>query len=127
MHHPLLKKTILFLYTALITLLSVVPPSNIPKIDVIPYIDKWVHLGMYAGLSFLWLWVWKQKTNHYKYWIILLIVFGWGTLMEIIQGITHLGRNFEIADILVDVLGFLPGLFAWKIIQNSKFQALIDP
>lgn len=74
---------------------------------------------MYAGLSFLWLWAWKEKTNHYKYWIIFLIVLGWGSLMEIIQGITHLGRNFETADILADVLGFLPGWFAWKIFQNS--------
>ena len=95
------------------------PASNFPKIQVFPYFDKLVHLCMYCGLSLLLFWVAQENKNRKKNWIILLIVFGWGLLMEIIQGICHLGRSFEISDAIADLIGFFPALLIWKILLNK--------
>ena len=116
----MLKKTILFLYIALITTLSILPASDIPDIVLFPYFDKLVHLCFYAGFSFLLLWLWDQNPNKNKYFLILGIVFGWGLLMEIIQGITHLGRSFDVLDMGANLLGFFPGLLAWKGMEKVK-------
>ncbi len=116
----MIKKIILILYIVLITMLSIMPTSDMPNIIVFPYFDKLVHLCMYAGLSFLLLWLWDENPNKRKYWKILFIVFGCGLLMEIIQEISHLGRSFDILDITANLLGFLPGLLSWKLIKQIQ-------
>ena len=121
----MIKKIIFILYIAIITILSVIPASDMPTIIVFPYFDKFVHLCMYAGLSFLMLWLLNEKTNKSKYSLILLMVFGWGLLMEFIQEISHLGRSFDIFDIIANLLGFIPGLLFWRIIKSKILKAFM--
>jgi VanZ family protein len=121
----MIKMIILILYIAIITTLSIIPAPDMPTIIVFPYFDKLVHLCMYAGLSFLMLWVWNEKTNKNKYLLILLIAFGCGLLMEFIQEISHLGRSFDILDIIANLLGFIPGLLFWRIIKSKILKAFV--
>ena len=76
---------------------------------------------MYAGFTFLLLWAWSQKFTGIRQLIPLLVILLWGLLMEALQYFTHLGRTFDLTDLLANILGFLPGWAAWKIV--SKFQA----
>ncbi len=121
----MIKKSILILYLAIITTLSIIPSSDMSSIKLFKHSDKVAHICMYAGLSFLLLWLWNKQTNKSKYLTILLIIFGWGLLMEIIQGTSHLGRSFDMLDIIANILGFLPGLLVWEIIIK-KFGEKID-
>lgn len=90
------------------------PPSDIPKIRVFSHFDKLVHMLFYAGLTFLL--IWNLNKNKNKFWFILSFVFCWGLFMEIIQGVSNLGRTFDLLDVLSNSFGFLLGLLVWEII-----------
>jgi len=80
--------------------------------------DKVIHLCMYAGFTFLLLWAWSQKFTGIRQLIPLLAIILWGLLMEAIQGLTHLGRTFDLTDELANILGFLPGWVCWRIVSR---------
>ncbi len=114
----MVKKIILILYIILITTLSVMPASDIPKLKTFPYFDKLVHLFMYAGFAFLMLWQMNENTSKKKYFIVFCIVFGWGLMMEIIQGISNMGRSFELIDIIANTSGIILGLLTWVFLTK---------
>jgi hypothetical protein len=114
--YNMIKKIILFLYLSFISLLSIMPPSDIPKIQVFPHFDKLVHMLFYAGLTFLLIWNLSKNKNKNKFWLILSFVFWCGLFMEIIQGVSNLGRTFDLLDVFSNVLGFFICLLILKLI-----------
>ena len=116
----MLKKILFFLYLLLITFLSLLPSQDLPDVKLFMHADKVIHLCMYAGFTFLLLWAWPQKFTGIRQLIPLLAIILWGLLMETLQSFTHLGRTFDLTDLLANILGFLPGWAFWKIV--SKFQ-----
>jgi len=116
--NSLIKKIILFLYIALITTMSILPASDIPKLKTFPYFDKMVHIIMYAGLSYLMLWNLSENSSKRKYLGTFCFVFGWGFLMEIIQGISNMGRSFELIDIIANTSGIILGFITWVFLTK---------
>ena len=114
----MIKKILFFLYLLLITLLSLLPSRDLPDVKLFMHADKVIHLCMYAGFTFLILWAWPQKFTGYKQLLPLLAIIIWGLLMEVIQGLTHLGRSFDLTDELANILGFLPGWILWKLVNR---------
>jgi len=114
----MLKKILFFLYLTLITFLSLLPLRDLPDIKLFMHADKVIHLCMYAGFTFLLLWAWSQKFTGIRQLIPLLAIILWGLLMEAIQGLTHLGRTFDLTDELANILGFLPGWVCWRIVSR---------
>lgn len=110
----MLKKILFFTYFVLITLLSLWPSGGLPDIVLFPFADKLIHVGMYAGFTFLMLWTWPRELSGIKQFIPLIIVISWGFLMEILQQSSNLGRSFDLSDELANSLGFLPGWLGWR-------------
>ena len=110
----MLKKTLLFLYLLVITLLSLWPSDGLPNVMLFPYADKFIHAGMYAGFTFLMLWAWPEKFIGFKQIIPFLIVVAWGFFMEFLQRYTQFGRSFDLSDELANSLGFIPGWLGWR-------------
>jgi VanZ family protein len=108
------KKILFFGYLVLITLLSLWPSDSLLDIKLFSYSDKLIHAGMYAGFTFLMFWAWPEDLSGPKQMLPLLIVIIWGFLMELLQRYSHLGRSFDLADVLANSLGFLPGWIGWK-------------
>jgi VanZ family protein len=96
------------------------PASDLPEIKVFPYFDKIVHICMYTGLSFLLLLFWDEKKTKNKKLQIACIVFGWGLLMEIIQEVSHLGRSFDVFDLLANMIGFALAYLCWRFVNKLK-------
>lgn len=122
----MIKKTLFFIYLIIITLLSLWPANGLPDIALFPQADKLVHCCMYAGFTFLVLWAWPEKFTGNKQFLPLLAVILWGFSMEVMQGITNLGRSFDLLDELADSLGFFPGWIAWRLFarKNTKIVKL---
>ena len=110
----MLKKTLFFIYLLVITLLSLWPANGLPDIVLFPHADKLIHCCMYAGFTFLVLWAWSEKFTGNKQFLPLLAVIVWGFTMEVLQGMTHYGRSFDLTDELANTLRFLPGWLAWR-------------
>lgn len=120
-----------FLLASLWFILSIIlltlPGSDIPKenwLDGI-YFDKWVHVGMFALLTFLWCWaVSKRNQRSLKlktfFFEITLLAIAFGVLMEFVQGYFIPGRSCDITDMIADTVGAAAGFFysSWRFIKK---------
>lgn len=106
--------------TICILILSLFPVPEMPELEDVPLIDKWVHFVMYGGfLIALWAdWVRNGKRPRFLE-SFLSLVWGCilGGLIEIIQ--PYVGRSGDVWDFVADaigcVLGFLIGLAAVRL------------
>jgi len=97
------------LWTLLIFIGCFTPANEIPNVDV-PLIDKWVHLILFGGFTFLWLCA-RPVINVYSLLILFFISIALGSFIELMQGwLTFLGRNMELMDAVADGIGGLLGI-----------------
>lgn len=91
-------------WTILILLACSWPGSNLPEAPIVGF-DKVVHVGLFAGFTFLWLFRYpKQQTR------IIILGISYGVFIEIYQKYTPLNRSFDWWDILADSVGVLVGV-----------------
>jgi uncharacterized membrane protein len=97
------------------TILFCLPGSALPKEDLFSkiWIDKWVHIGIFTTLLFLWCGV--VVPGHFKSYL-LLIFFAvlYGYLIEVIQDRFIPNRSFDWGDLLADFVGSVIGLLVWR-------------
>ena len=98
----------------LISILFFLPGSALPKenwFDKI-YIDKWVHVGLFAVLIFLWRSSFNWDINSYNLFLLLAAVL-YGFLVEVVQLNWIPNRSFDMYDVLSDASGSIVGLLVW--------------
>ena len=113
-----IKKSFFFIYLLFISTLSLWPSDGLPDVILFPYADKVIHTGMYAGFTFLMLWAWSDKLIRKKQILPLIMVILWGFFMELLQGYSHFGREFDLTDELANTLGFVPGWIGWRVFKK---------
>jgi VanZ family protein len=97
------------------TILLCLPGSAFPKENWFNklWLDKWVHIGLFAIMVFLWcrgiLSTTKKKTLAFTQ--IAFYFFLYGIVMEFIQKYFIPNRSFDIGDIIADGAGSVAGLF----------------
>ncbi len=102
----------------IIMVLTCLPGSDLPKIGWLNKIhfDKWVHVGMFTILVFLFsLPFFKShlslaKKINYFLWITITASF-WGLAIEFIQKYFVVGRSFDLLDWAADSAGALISFF----------------
>ncbi len=122
-----MKKTHLSLFAGIIwliiiTLLLLLPGSAFPQENWLSrlWFDKWVHIGLFAILVFLWCRAFALFKIEYKnlkkiFLSIAFIALAYGAGMEFIQKYYVINRAFEGADIIADGAGCFTGLlFSWQ-------------
>jgi VanZ family protein len=105
----------------LMSFLFVLPGSALPKENWLEKIqlDKWVHIGLFAILIFLWKSAFNR--NHKNYNLLLLFsAFCYGLLVEFVQKQWVPNRSFDIYDVLADLAGGLLGLLVWLRAYRKK-------
>jgi hypothetical protein len=112
--HPFLPATIFFIITVVLLTL---PGSSFPKSHFfdIPYFDKWVHIGLFGWLCFLFSFPIQNFSisdlqKKYCFWIITGIGIAYGISMEYVQKYWVINRSFEKMDIAADSVGCLLAL-----------------
>ncbi len=90
------------------------PGSTIPLSPFLAaiYADKWVHIGLFAILCFLFfLPLLKYRFYHSLaegwFWMIVLTGIIYGGLMELVQKYWVINRSFDVWDIVADGVGCL--------------------
>jgi hypothetical protein len=69
------------------------------------HIDKWVHAGMFSGMTLLWIiYPWKNPPTK---WVIPVVLISYSILLEWMQGAMTTYRSGDIWDLTVDVLAIL--------------------
>ena len=106
-------------YICCIAALSLLPPRDLPNVQLFEGADKVIHFMMYFIFSVLGCWTRKTGLNPSGIWLILPLTIGWGIFMEIMQLEMHLGRSFEWYDILANSVGSLAGIVSYQLIVNN--------
>jgi len=124
---PWLRITLSLLYLIVIVLMSLLPSSNLPNIPYFSGEDKWIHFCMYAGLGFLTCWSLDTRGRRMPPLYVLLIgVFLWGVLMEILQRLMSNGRSMEILDMLANLAGAVAGLMVYRFLEKRLREDTIE-
>ena len=104
------------------TILLTLPGSAFPKEDWLNKIwfDKWVHIGMFSIMVFLWCWGTLKNQNEplklKKVFLALTIIWlSYGIIMEFVQLYFVKNRSFDTGDIMADAVGCVIGLiYSWS-------------
>ena len=107
-------------WSVIIVIASLNSSENLNEIKFdIPGLDKMVHFIMYGVLSFLLLWtvdkVSKTRLKLQNLIVVILVSSGFGILMEILQKTLTTVRNFDIYDIIANIIGILLGCGVYVI------------
>ena len=104
-----------------VLVLTTLPGSDIPKAKWLEkiYFDKWVHIGMFGGLTFLFCWPFYKSgftsgQRLYYFLKIAMAVSIWGLAIEFIQRFYIVGRSFDLLDWAADSFGALIALLFFK-------------
>ena len=101
-----------------------IPGKSLPEGDWLEtiYADKWVHIGIFAGMVVLWSLplivrtVQRPLTRLFSK--VAFIFFGYGVLIEVLQHYFSSNRSFDWSDIAADAVGCLIGFIylrsQWK-------------
>lgn len=119
-------------YSLLLLLLSVLPGDKLPSIPDWTTLfspDKVAHFGAYGVFALL---LSAHITERRTKWAIPLAVFfaaGFGVLMEVLQGISGMGRSFDPVDMVANLLGAMLGSFVYLLykILKKRFSTTVEP
>lgn len=119
----MIKKNKFSICVALLILyLSLASSENFDKIAVIniPGLDKIVHFGMYFFFMAVILFENKKRIEKISvFFLIALIPFIFGLIIELLQSWLTTTRSGDIIDLLFNVAGILSALFIFLILRSS--------
>ena len=114
-------KTVAISWFIIMCILFFLPGSTLPKeswLDTIHF-DKWVHIGLFAILVFLWRGAFNWEVNNYNT-VLLFFAFAYGLMIEFIQKNWVPNRSFDLFDVLADMTGGIIGLIVWLRVYRKK-------
>jgi VanZ family protein len=118
----LLKKNIFSVITALVIMyLSLAPADTFSEVDEFGFqhLDKVVHLCMYFGLMIVLLFEnRKVLINNRSIFLLAIIPFIYGIIMELLQSWLTTTRFGETIDGLFDLAGIFLAIIVWKTFRN---------
>jgi VanZ like family len=108
------KFLLAILWLIFVTYLFCLPGAALPKADWMSRIwfDKWVHIGVFIGLVFLWSRA-LQLVTRKSLLLLILIAVVYGFVIEIVQDRFIPNRSFDWSDLLADFVGCMIGLRVW--------------
>jgi VanZ family protein len=115
------KFTILLAFV--IVLLSLVPSSSIPssRLFNIPYLDKLIHLSMYASIGFVALMESRCFKNCWRFHLLLvMVIFVMSAIIEVLQATVVASRAAEWFDLFANFSGLVAGYVAYKILRGLR-------
>jgi VanZ family protein len=115
-----LRISLSVIYLIIIAFLSLLPPNDLPEIPLFPGADKIVHTCMYLGLAWLACWSMHSELKPIWYYLIFFFSIGWGAMMELFQFLMHMGRSFELADIIGNSIGTFIGVLIYMLMVQQK-------
>lgn len=110
---------LLVIYVGCIVALSLLPPQDLPQVELFYGADKLIHLMMYFIFAMLGCWALKAEENRARIFLIILVTVGWGIFMEFMQLEMHAGRSFSWYDELANATGVLTGILFYLLTSNN--------
>ena len=114
------------IWVIVIYVLLTLPESDLPQSPVfdIIYFDKWVHIGLFATLVFLFSFPLKKSYSSQSsvYLFVVLAAIAYGIAMEFVQKFFTSDRSFDVTDMIADAAGCFIG-YAFIKFQLKRREA----
>jgi VanZ family protein len=111
------------LLAIIIVLLSLVPSSSMPssRLFNIPYLDKLVHISMYASIGFVALMESRCIKNCQRFHLLLvLVIFVMSAIIEVLQATVVATRAAEWFDLFANFSGLVAGYVTYRILRGLR-------
>ena len=112
------------LWLLIIFILLTMPGSDIPSSDFLEiiYFDKWVHIGLFAFLTFLWQYPFLNyaKSQLKVMLIIPILALAYGIAMEFVQKYFTASRTFDVTDMIADGSGVIIAIIVSRLVAKNK-------
>jgi VanZ family protein len=125
-NYPFLPAVVFFIITVILLTL---PGSSFPKSPLfdLPYFDKWVHIGLFGLLCFLFsypitFFSISHQQKKYWFWTILFLGISYGVIMEFVQKYWVSNRSFDLMDMVADAIGCFLALIVNAQLLKRKFR-----
>jgi hypothetical protein len=113
-------KSVAIIWLVITCILFFLPGSDFPQknwLDQVHF-DKWVHVGLFAVLLFLWRSSFDSSVSRYTS-LLFLCALAYGLAVEFIQKYFASNRSFDLFDVLFDMIGSALGLFVWSRVYKK--------
>lgn len=107
-------------WTLLITLLSLAPPPDGPRVETPLFLDKIVHFFFYIGFTLLWYVYFKKKNIVRRYLKVFIFAGVYGTIIELIQSVMDVGREGDIRDVAANMAGALTAFLILEMCRRYR-------
>jgi len=118
-HRIFNSRWLAFGWLIFISILFILPGSAIPhsSLFTLIYLDKWVHVFLFAVLVFLW-----RSALLFPRQAIVLIALSlcYGILVEFVQEFWVPNRSFDVYDMAADLAGSILGTLVWGWGKKNK-------
>lgn len=98
---------------------------NLPESKIFEHFDKFVHLSMYAFLTFVFMWEnYLRHKYHFlvsRIFLITAVVISLGISMELAQTLFTETRTGDYFDEIANFFGFLFGMILFNFSKKSLF------
>ena len=117
-----------FTWFIIVTVLLCLPGQDVPDeswLDII-YFDKWVHAGLFGGLTFFFSLPYIVTFRATKKLLILIAILSafYGVLMEYAQKYVVIDRDFDYYDMLADAVGsiiaYFMMIYIMKVVNKNR-------
>ena len=117
------------LWFIIANILFFMPGEDLPEVTFLDkiYFDKWVHIGLFTGLTFLIAYPFIRAYRSTKKLLIIISItcVMYGVLIEFIQKYFASDRSFDYTDMIADACGCILGYIAsnWlikKLAEKNK-------
>jgi len=111
------------LYALFLLVVSVLPGGNLPKIpdwNLLFAPDKVAHFGAYGVFALLLSVAFTGSRIKRAIPLAIFVSAFYGLLMEILQGISGTGRNFDVVDMVANLIGALLGGLFFYVLHQIK-------
>lgn len=115
------SKVLAIAWLLLMCILFVIPGSALPEQNWFADIqlDKWVHIGLFSVLVFLWASAFDLGLPSNS-WIVIAIAILYGIAVEFVQKTWIPNRSFDLYDVVADAIGSVVGLIVWLRSNRKK-------
>lgn len=119
------RKVCTFLWLAACTAAMLMPGSSLPEVSIVSFQDKLIHFILFYVLSYLAVGlgihekkaIWRSKRLWINFFLLgLLPSIGLETAQHLIPN-----RNFDLNDLIINLLGIFSGLFGYLYRPYCKF------
>jgi len=113
--------------TISIVYLSLVKVSGLKPIVSIKHLDKYEHALAYFGLMLSWLFVFEKfnKKRIFRF-LIVLAVFLFGMLMELLQQMLTTSRQADVYDVFANTSGIIIAYLVYEKLVFKKFKVFLS-